>query len=324
VQWICPSRTLRQDVSPSAVESFVDEFRFLAAAVNPDIVHAGPIQTCGYIAALTGVRPLLITSWGSDLLLFAYRNDEWNAATRFTLQAADGFLCDSHAVRNAALRFAAIPESRIAQFPWGLEHNQVVKPHVRENATREHRVRFLCTRSWEPNYCIDVLLDAFGLLYAKDACQELILVGGGSLSSRVEQIISAHKLENVVITPGIVPASEMTKWFGLADVYVSCAQADGTSISMLEAMAAGLPVVLTDIPSNREWVVEGENGWLAAAGSPRDFADKMLCAASLGPAERHALAARNREIVAKRADWDRNFPALMVLYQTLKATSRSV
>ena len=49
----------------------------------------------------------------------------------------------------------------------------------------------------------------------------------------------------------------MPKWFRAADTYISCAQSDGTSVSLLEAMATGLPLIVTDIPSNREWVVEG-------------------------------------------------------------------
>ena len=71
----------------------------------------------------------------------------------------------------------------------------------------------------------------------------------------------------------------MLKWFRAADAYVSCAQSDGTSVSLLEAMATGLPAVATDIPSNREWVVDGQNGWLATDASAEEFADPFLRAA---------------------------------------------
>jgi glycosyltransferase involved in cell wall biosynthesis len=82
-------------------------------------------------------------------------------------------------------------------------------------------------------------------------------------------------------------------------------------------MATGLPVVVTDIASNREWVTEEKNGWLATVGSYEAFADQLLRAANLEPADREAISQRNQNIVAERADWDRNFPGLLRLYETL-------
>jgi glycosyltransferase involved in cell wall biosynthesis len=82
-------------------------------------------------------------------------------------------------------------------------------------------------------------------------------------------------------------------------------------------MATGLPVVVSDIPSNREWVNEGENGWLID-GSPKDFAEKLLTSAHLSPQQREKISGLNQSIVASRADWDRNFPLLSNLYERLR------
>jgi glycosyltransferase involved in cell wall biosynthesis len=113
----------------------------------------------------------------------------------------------------------------------------------------------------------------------------------------------------------------MPKWFRAADTYVSCTQSDGTSISLLEAMATGLPVVVSDIPSNREWVVEEQNGWLASPRSAEQFADRLLRAARLSPEQRRLFSERNRRIVDDRADWDRNFPKLLEMYERLTGKS---
>jgi glycosyltransferase involved in cell wall biosynthesis len=76
-------------------------------------------------------------------------------------------------------------------------------------------------------------------------------------------------------------------------------------------------VVVTDIPSNREWIVEGKNGWLARAGSFANFSEKILLAANLSQREAAEMSQRNQRIVAERADWDKNFPALLRLYECL-------
>jgi len=302
-------------------EQFVGELRSCISKFNPELVHAGPIQTCGFIAALTGFRPLLITSWGSDLLLCANKNEEWRHATEFALRSSDGFFCDSNAVREAALRFVKIPASRIAQFPWGLEQQYLGSPNSRSVQTAGSRLdaTFICTRSWEPTYDVDVLLTAFDKIHKRNNRNKLLLIGDGSLRGQVREFIVARDLETSIITPGLVPASQMKMWFESADIYISCAQADGTSISLLEAMAAGLPAIVTDIPSNREWVSEPDNGWLAKQGSPEDFAEKMQQAVGLRQLQRSAIACRNQAIVAKRANWDENFPELMELYRTISA-----
>ena len=60
-----------------------------------------------------------------------------------------------------------------------------------------------------------------------------------------------------------------------ADVYVSTSRSDSTSVSLLEAMACGIPPVVTDIPANREWITEGRNGLLVPPGDPVRLAEAL-------------------------------------------------
>jgi L-malate glycosyltransferase len=327
VRGVAHRRVVSRGSDPSVYEEFLSEFRSVLAELQPDLVHAGPIQGCGYLAALTGFHPLLVTSWGSDLLLDADRNPEWRRATTVALRGADGFMCDCDTVRKAAQGLASIPDSRIAQFPWGIKNGTFSPvgplPASASLPAEEGAIRLICTRSWEPPYEMNVLLEAFRLAYEENRWLRLMLLGDGSMASAVRDFIAGHELSKIVVTPGRVSPSELSGWFRSAQGYVSCARADGTSVSLLEAMATGLPVLVTDIPSNREWVRAGENGWLAAQGSANDFAEKMLRMASLTPTERAAMGARNQKIVAERADWDRNFPLLLNLYESL-ARARTV
>jgi glycosyltransferase involved in cell wall biosynthesis len=115
----------------------------------------------------------------------------------------------------------------------------------------------------------------------------------------------------------MIGRKDMPRWFRAANAYLSCAKSDGTSVSLLEAMATGLPAVVTDIPSNREWIVEGENGWLARVGSSEEFSAKLLLAASVSQHDLAGISERNQDIVTQRADWDKNFPSLLRLYECL-------
>jgi glycosyltransferase involved in cell wall biosynthesis len=318
---VCHRGVVPRGSDPGVYEEFLSEFQSSLAELKPDLVHAGPVQGCAYLAALSGFHPLLVTSWGSDLLLDASRNAEWARATTIALRGADGFLCDCDAVRIAAQGQAAIPDSRIAQFPWGIKRGTFSSvgplPATMSLPLETDTFRFISTRSLETLYDIDVLLEAFRRAYSDNKSLRLMLLGEGSMAGMVHEFIARYGLQKMVLTPGRISAAELPGWFRAANAYVSCARSDGTSVSLLEAMATGLPVLVTDIPSNREWVRAGENGWLAAAGSAEDFAGKLLQIASLNPSERAAISERNQKIVAQRADWDRNFPRLLDLYESL-------
>jgi glycosyltransferase involved in cell wall biosynthesis len=325
VHWVRTERTIPQNSDPATFADLLPEFQRLLSEIAPDLVHAGPIQSCGHVTALSRFHPWLLTSWGSDLLFQAQQGPDWKQATQAALSSADAFFCDCDAVRARARQSTDMPDSRIVQFPWGIRKGSFgpvgALPSDEERQAEPGTHVFLSTRSWEPLYGIDTLLDAFRQAYRVDSSLRLLLLGNGSEAGRVREFIDMHGLSRVIRTLGLHIKEDMPKWFRAADAYVSCAQSDGTSVSLLEAMATGLPVVVTDIPSNREWIVEGHNGWLAPARSPEEFADRLLRAARLSPEQRELFSERNQCIVEERADWDRNFPRLLEMYERLTGMS---
>ena len=102
----------------------------------------------------------------------------------------------------------------------------------------------------------------------------------------------------------------------MADVYISPSHVDGSSVSLMEALACGLPCLVSDIPANKEWVVENENGWLFRDGDAEHLAQKILAAV----AQRQSLpeiGQASRRSAELRADWKRNFEKLSVVYKQL-------
>ena len=291
--------------------------------VHPDLVHAGPVQSCGFMIALTGFRPFLVMSWGSDMLVDADRNEIWRWMTRYTLKRSDMLLCDCRAVRVKVQQLVSYPDERIVQFPWGIDLHGFVpgvdSAGLRKRMGWEDAFVILSTRSWEQVYGIDVLLDAFRRAHAFNSRLRLVLLGDGSLASSIEQFIADHDLDDVVYRPGMVSHERLPSYYRSADLYLSCTYSDGTSISLLEAMATGLPVVVTDGPGNREWVVPGENGWLAPAGDSEACAQSLLLAADLDTIERERIRRKNREIAEQRADWNVNFTRLLEAYDRIEA-----
>ena len=321
VQSIVSKKSVDRSASPGQYREFLPEFQSVLKELRPALVHAGPIQSGGYLVALADFHPVVLMSWGSDLLVEAERNSEWKQATELATQKADAFFCDCDTVRKKANSFRVFPDSRVVQFPWGVKRGVFSPvgplPPGDRFTRRAGTTTFIYTRSYDPLYGTDVLLDGFLRARSANPSLRLLLLGNGSQDQSIRSFVQAHDLNDAVSLLGPQPADELPMWFRAADAYVSCAKSDGTSISMLEAMATGLPVVVTDIPSNREWVVEPENGWLAAAGSPEGVADRMLQVANLTRQERKTISERNQRVVGERADWDKNFPRLLEMYERL-------
>jgi glycosyltransferase involved in cell wall biosynthesis len=262
-------------------------------------------------------------SWGSDVLADADKDEFWRWITCYTLRRSDRLLCDCDAVRTKAENLTGYPAQRIVQFPWGVDLEAfVANPalnDIRSELGWKDAYVVLSTRSWEPIYGIDVILSAFEKAHSREPRMRLILLGSGSLSPQVESFIRWRQLTDAVYMPGIVDSQAVPYFYGAADVYISSTHSDGTSVSLLEAMASGLPVIVTDIPANREWVQLGVNGWLAADGDAEQFARLLLLAAGLSPEDRRRMASENRRIVEERADWRRNFEKLLEAYRSLEA-----
>ena len=75
---------------------------------------------------------------------------------------------------------------------------------------------------------------------------------------------------------GRVDREELVNYLNAADIYVSTSYSDGTSLCLLEAMATGLPAVVTDVPANLEWIENGHNGFTANRGNPHKVTDALL------------------------------------------------
>jgi len=116
---------------------------------------------------------------------------------------------------------------------------------------------------------------------------------------------------------GQVAYDELPACYRTADVYISASRCDGSSVSLLEAMASGLPAIVSDIPANREWVEPGVNGWWFRDGDAAALAESILTASRAGKGLKE-MGKRSRETAEARADWRQNFPALLRAYEVAR------
>jgi len=280
--------------------------------IKPDLIHAGPIQTCAYIAVLTGFRPILTMSWGFDLMQDMHLNRWWEWVTGYVLRSSTYFTSDAMVTRDKAVTYGMNP-NRTVVFPWGVDLNRYT-PKNWKTGKQVNGFTLFCNRAWEPRYGVDVLARAFVRAAGSRPELNLILLGGGSQGARIRQILLNGGVFDRVTFGGQISQTELPRWYHWADVYISPSHVDGSSVSLMEALACGLPCLVSDIPANREWVTEGENGWLFPDGDADALAVKILQAVD----QRKSLSkigSAARVVAEERADWKKNSAQLMQAYQ---------
>jgi glycosyltransferase involved in cell wall biosynthesis len=180
------------------------------------------------------------------------------------------------------------------------------------------RPRFLSNRNFESHYNIPCVLRAFGRIQQSLPGAELMLVGQGRERPALERLVLELGLRGVTFA-GAVSPDQMGRMYDGADLYLNSPDIDNMPTSIIEAFAAGLPVVSTSA-GGIPWIVrDGENGLLVP---PND--DEAMAAAALRLLADPDLACRltstaHAEVLA-RYTWPAVEQAWVRLYQELVAS----
>lgn len=177
------------------------------------------------------------------------------------------------------------------------------------NPLRPHLV---CTRGFHPYYGIDVVVRAFAEVQQTYPDARLDLVGGGTLEKEIRELVSNLKLADVHF-PGVAPYNEIARYYDAADIFVNGSNLDNMPVSILEAFAAGTPVVTTDPGCMKYFVSHEQTGLLSAPGDASALARNIVrVLQSPELAQRLAINAYER---SAQYDW----PAVRELWRNMYA-----
>lgn len=307
-------------LDPVAILSALPSFRKATYGVAHDILQAGPACSAGFLAALAARRPFISMLWGHDILMDVNKDRILEAMAAIALRSADRVLADCNAVREAAKRIGEVDDSRFIQFPWGVELGRFFPPPaaaaIRDDLKWNSNFVFASARSLGPLYGVETLLEGFRIAHGLNAGLRLLLFGDGPLRTMVENFLSTHRMSDCVHLAGRINESEMASALQCGDAYVSCSITDGSSVTLLEAMALGVPSLVSDIPGNREWVND-RTGRLFCVNNPMRLAEGMLDLARMSVSARRKLGAESRRQVRSRANFAINAQQLWDAHSAL-------
>jgi glycosyltransferase involved in cell wall biosynthesis len=238
---------------------------------------------------------------------------------RLTNGLVDHMTIISQAAADRFIRDRIVPRALLEVVPNGVDTERYrsvpsgTRDRLRESLGLGGEFAWLAVGRFEVAKDHPNMLRAFARVRATRPDAVLLLVGRGSLQAEVEALAGNLGLDGRVRFVGT--REDVPEFMTVADGYVMSSAWEGMPMVLLEAAAAGLPIVATRVGGNQEVVQEGVSGFLVAPGDDQALAAAMLRLMALPETERRAMGARGREQVRREYGLERVVDRYETIYR---------
>ena len=287
--------------------------RKLIRKINPDIIHAHYATSGGLAALVSGFHPAIVTVHGSDLINNV-KSPVWKYLLKKIFNYADCVNVVSHELEELALGLG-IDKGKIEVLTLGIDTDKfafVERPPL----VKTSPLKMICTRRFESVFDHITILKALAVLKDENIDFKMTFAGDGSFLCDIKKQAENLGLNDKVNFLGSINNDNLPELLAQNDIYLSASKWDGTSLSLLEAMACGLFPIVSDINANSAWIQNGVDGFLHRVANADSLANCIMkLFDSLEIIKKAALY--NRQKVCEKADRQTNMKRLEAIYKKL-------
>ena len=298
----------------------VFKVRKIVKSINPDIIHAHCLTSYGTLASLIRFHPYVLTTWGSDILVNARRNLIERKIAKYVFSKADLITCDAEHIKKAMVDLGA-DSSKIKIINFGIDIYKF-KPGSKDKKLKKslgvlgYKI-VISLRSLEPVYDVESLIKAASIILRGNPKIKFIIAGEGSQEEILKKMAKNLGISENINFIGRIKNEELPRYLRIADVYVSTSLSDaGISASTAEAMACGVPVVITDSGENKKWVKDGKEGFIVPVKNPEILAEKIKIILKK-ESKRLKLGNNARRVIEKKNSYYDEMKKMEELYKQL-------
>ena len=280
---------------------------------SPDVTHVHSVGTYGLAGALLGRRPMVMTPWGSDINL-NNRHPVKRVLLRWIMTKADMVTADADYILRISRRLGR-KDARYERVNFGVDTN-VFSPAAGCDAVSKLRqlpgfeafspdnFNIVSTRNFHPIYDVGCLIRAMRKIMLAHPQARLFLAGKGPEEERLRALCEQFNLGGTVSFVGHLDQASMPVMLASMDAYVSTSTSDaGIASSTAEAMACGVPVVITNVNENGDWIDEGRAGFLFPKADASGLVDAVNSLLAMDSADRRRMAAFARMKISDKNEW---------------------
>lgn len=242
---------------PKSYYKKIAEVFYHAQRLKPDIVNAHFLTSFGYLGRCAFRRPLVQTLWGSDINNYPYADPDVNVRLLSSLKHCDMVICQTDDMSKKVVSLG-IPVEKIYKAPMGVNLDKFKKGSgSQELEKRLNLSNFDYTvfspRQFMPIYNIDTIIRSIPEVLDKFPRTVYLFQNyRGGLKAELQDLAESLGVTANTRFLEAVAYNAMPDIYNLADVVVSVPSNDGAPSSVFEAMASGLPVIVSDLPALRE------------------------------------------------------------------------
>jgi glycosyltransferase involved in cell wall biosynthesis len=319
------------------LKAVVDYRRLSALLGNATVVHLvlaypiGKYQLAAALMARIRRRRLIIThQLALDIATVRasrIRKAVWAGLFRCYSRMAAVHIASSHAGAELLTRHYAFPADRVLLIYNGadlrlfvpladmqrLQARQAIAAAVRATGPWENILLVCTVARLNPQKGLFDLIDAAAEVLPNVPDARFLIVGDGELRGQLEERVARLGLSDTILFAGSRPLAQIATWLGATDLFVLPSHDEGLPLALLEAMAAGCPVVATAVGGVGEVVADESVGILVPPRQAQRLAVALRRLLDDG-ARRTAMGLAARERVTATFDVERCYAATIALY----------
>ncbi len=246
----------------------------LIREIKPDIIHTHLFQPRVYttIAHLFSKYSILITQKHS--IVNPKKHNIFILFEMISIWMNKKVIAISQSVKKSLIKYEFIPKNKIFVLPNCIDYQAFNKSSNRQHMTSNNEIVIGTVGRLEKVKGINYLLLAMKIILAKFPEAILEIVGDGSQTAELKQNSKKLGISNSVFFFG--KFTDVIPFYNKMDVFVLPSILEGFGIVLLEAMAAGIPVVASNVDGIREVVIQGESGILIPPKNPDAIASAVI------------------------------------------------
>ena len=282
------------------------------------LIHVHWAIPTGLIGVFIGAllrRPLFVTVHGSDFRMAMVGSALLKGIFLYVCKKAKHITCVSE-VQKREIEKLGIKGEKISIFPMGVDQAFLEAGRKRENKLNNRPFKIFSNRNLLPIYNVSLLIRAIPMVIKEEPKVRFLIAGDGPERKNLEKEAMDLNVNKSVQFLGRIPHEEMSNLLAEADIYISTSLHDGTSVSLLEAMAAGAFPIVTNISSNLEWITDNKNGFLFPIDD-EGFLAKRIIDAIGNQALLKESRVKNINIIEENALWSENIKRVKEIYMDL-------
>lgn len=287
---------------------------------SPDMVIAERTTSYGFLASICGVKPIAIAQQGiTDLwptnspLVFLKKIMQNHAFKKADLIHAWGMAIAVY------IKKCGVDMSKVLVLPKGIN----VATFRFDTTNDNNKINAVVTRSLEPEYKHDLILKAFSTLKKRNIPFQLTIVGDGTQLKNLKSLTKTLNIENDVVFTGRIHNNQIPDFLVAANFYISTPETEGVSASLFEAMACGCFPIVSDLPGNRSWIQQQENGILVEITDESSLVNALEWSFKENEITKKAIL-QNRKFIEENVNYKINMTKIAKTYHELISSKKQI